>query len=55
MDSNAECQFAVLSDTECVEYAAECIAEDVPIPRAVKERLQDLGIYNLIMESVEHV
>lgn len=43
--------FDNLTDEECVEYSAQCLAEGIPIPEAIVERLKEMGVYNLIMES----
>lgn len=44
-------QFDKLSDTECIAYAAQCLAEGISVPESVKHRLKELGVYTLIMEA----
>lgn len=45
-------QFDDLLDEECIEYAANCLAEGISIPEPVVIRLRELGVYDLIMDSV---
>lgn len=42
-------QFDSLSDEECVSMCMSCLARGVAIPEAVRRRVQQLGIWKLIV------
>lgn len=46
MDTN---MLETLTDAECVSMCMECVARGVAIPASVKERVQKLGIWKLIV------
>jgi hypothetical protein len=47
--------FDSLPDEDCIEYAANCIAEGIDLPEAIANRLKKLGVYDLIMESSKNL